>query len=74
MKIQETNIEELISDKNRLVTERVAARILGLSYQSLKRSIRSSGRIPFYRMNSRISYRVLDLEEYIRKCRIPAKN
>ncbi len=72
--IKETNIEDLMTNKNSLVTEKVASRILGLSYQSLKRSIRTSGRIAFYRVNTRIFYRISDLDDYILKCRIPAKN
>ncbi len=64
----------LETNKNRLVTEKVAASILGLSYETLKRSVRWSGRIPYYKMNKRISYRISDLEEFIQKCKIPAKN
>jgi hypothetical protein len=67
-----TNVEGMIN-KNRLVTERVAASIIGVSYESLKRSIRWTGRIPFYRVNKRISYRISDLEEFLQQCRVPAK-
>jgi hypothetical protein len=67
-----TNVEGM-TNKNRLVTERVAASIIGVSYESLKRSIRWTGRIPFYRVNKRISYKVSDLEEFLQQCRVPAK-
>ncbi len=72
--IKETNIEDIITDKNRFINEKEASAMLGITYQRLKRSIRASGSLPFYRMNSRISYRISDLEEYIQKCRVPAKN
>ncbi len=68
-----TNIEGM-TNKNCLVTERVAASIIGVSYESLKRSIRWTGRIPFYRVNKRISYKISDLEEFLQKCRVPANN
>jgi hypothetical protein len=67
-----TNVEGM-TNKNRLVTERVAASIIGVSYESLKRSIRWTGRIPFYRVNKRISYKISDLEEFLQQCRVPAK-
>ncbi len=67
-----TNVEGM-KNKNRLVTERVAASIIGVSYESLKRSIRWTGRIPFYRVNKRISYKISDLEEFLQQCRVPAK-
>jgi hypothetical protein len=73
-KIEETNITEIIKDKTRLVNEKVASQILGLPYQTLKRSIRPSGRIPYYRMTHRITYRISDLEDYITRCKIPAVN
>ncbi len=70
----ETNIEDLTTNKNRLVTEKQAAKIIGVSYESLKRSIRWNNRIPYYKINKRISYRISDLEEFLQQCRIPAKN
>ncbi len=70
----ETNIENLTANKNRLVTEKQAAKIIGVSYESLKRSIRWNNRIPYYKVNKRISYRISDLEEFLQQCRIPAKN
>jgi hypothetical protein len=60
-------------NKNRLVTERVAAAYIGISYESLKRSIRWNSRIPYYKVNKRVSYRVADLDEFLKKCRVLAK-
>jgi hypothetical protein len=74
---KETNVNidtSLETNKNRLVTEKVAASIIGVSYETLKRSIRWQKRIPYYKMNKRISYRISDLEEFIQKCKIPAKH
>jgi hypothetical protein len=67
-------VEELTANKNRLLTERLAAAYIGISYESLKRSVRWLGKIPFYRVNKRISYRVRDLDEFMEACRVPAKN
>jgi hypothetical protein len=63
----------LETNKNRLVSEKIAAAIIGVSYETLKRSIRWQKRIPFYRVNKRISYRISDLEEFLQQCRVPAK-
>ncbi len=65
--------EEMTTNKNRLLTERQASAYIGISYESLKRSVRWLGKIPFYRVNKRISYRVRDLDEFMELCRVPAK-
>ncbi len=72
LKEEKTNIDQSL-DKNRLLTERQASAYIGLSYESLKRSVRWLGKIPFYRVNKRISYRVRDLDEFMEQCRVPAK-
>jgi hypothetical protein len=72
--IKETNIEDFTTDKNRQLTERQASAYIGISYESLKRSVRWVGKIPFYRVNKRISYKVRDLDEFMEQCRVPAKN
>jgi hypothetical protein len=77
LKKERTNVNidtSLETNKNRLVTEKIAAAIIGVSYETLKRSIRWQKRIPYYKMNKRISYRISDLEEFIQKCKIPAQN
>ncbi len=61
-------------NKNRLVTERVAAAYIGISYESLKRSIRWNRRIPYYKVNKRVSYRVADLDMFLEQCRVSAEN
>ncbi len=71
--IKETNIEDFTTDKNRQLTERQASAYIGISYESLKRSVRWVGKIPFYRVNKRISYKVRDLDEFMEQCRVPAK-
>jgi hypothetical protein len=65
--------EEMTTNKNRLLTERQSAAYIGISYESLKRSVRWLGKIPFYRVNKRISYRIKDLDEFMEQCRVPAK-
>ncbi len=72
--IQETNIEDLTTNPNRLLTEKQSAKVLNLSYQTLKRALRYNGRIPFYRMNSRISYKASDLLAYLDSCRVEKTN
>jgi hypothetical protein len=74
-KINETNIDDLMTDKNRLLDEKSACRILGVSNQTLRQSIRYKGRIPFYRVNSRIFYKVSDILAHLQSCRVePLKN
>jgi hypothetical protein len=72
---KETNVKiDTSLDKNRFLTERQASAYIGISYESLKRSVRWLGKIAFYRINKRISYRVRDLDEFMEQCRVPAKN
>lgn len=74
-KKERTNVNiDTTLDKNRLLSERAASVYIGISYESLKRSVRWLGKIPFYRVNKRISYRVRDLDEFMEACRVPAKN
>jgi hypothetical protein len=61
-------------NKNRLITERDAAAYIGISYESLKRSIRWNRRIPYYKVNKRVSYRVTDLDTFLEQCRVSAEN
>ncbi len=70
----ETNLEELVTDRNRLLNEKVSAKLLGVSQQTLRQSIRYKGRIQYFKVNSRISYRYGDILDYLEKCKIPAKN
>jgi hypothetical protein len=72
--VKETNIEDLIKDKNRLLNEVQASRLLGVSSETLRQSIRYKGRIPFFRVNSRISYKVSDVLAYLEKCKVEPTN
>jgi hypothetical protein len=73
-KAKEINIEEIMTDKNKMVTEQIASQIIGIPYQSLKRSIRWKNKITFFKLNGRISYRISDLEEFLERSKIPAKD
>jgi hypothetical protein len=70
--IKEINIEELMTDKNKIVTEQIAARIIGIPYQSLKRSIRWKNKITFHKLNGRIGYRISDIIEFLERSKTPA--
>ncbi len=71
-KIKEINIEEIMKDKNKIVTERIASQIIGIPYQSLKRSIRWKNKITFHKLNGRIGYRISDIEEFLQRSKTPA--
>jgi hypothetical protein len=70
----ETNLEDLTTDRNRLLNEVQASKLLGVSNQTLRQSIRYKGKIQFFRVNSRISYRAGDILDYLEKCRVAPKN
>ncbi len=70
----ETNIEELTRDKNRLLNEVQASRLLGVSNQTLRQSIRYKGRIRYYKVNNRVSYKVSDVLAYLEKCKVEPTN
>jgi hypothetical protein len=72
-KAKEINIEEIMTDKNKMVTEQIASQIIGIPYQSLKRSIRWKNKITFFKLNGRISYRVQDLIDFMERAKTPAK-
>jgi predicted DNA-binding protein (UPF0251 family) len=62
------NIDELALGDKRLLPEHTAAKILGVSYQTLKRTLR--GRVPYYKIGGRILYRVGELETFLKGCRV----
>jgi tagatose-1,6-bisphosphate aldolase non-catalytic subunit AgaZ/GatZ len=70
----ETNIEELTRDKNRLLNELQASKLLGVSHQTLRQSIRYKGRIRYYKVNNRVSYKVQDVLDYLEACKIEPTN
>ena len=50
-----------------------AAQYLGTTTRELK-ALRKAKRIPFYRIGHRtVSYAVSDLDEFLERCRVPAK-
>jgi predicted site-specific integrase-resolvase len=72
--IKETNIEDLTIDKNRLLNEKQSAKLLGVSHQTLRQSIRYKGKIPYYKVNNRVSYKVSDILSYLAMCRVEPTN
>jgi hypothetical protein len=68
------NIDDLLKDKSRLLDEKESSRVLGVSNQTLRQSIRYKGKIPFYRVNYRISYKVSDILAYLQSCRVEPTN
>jgi hypothetical protein len=68
------NIDDILKDKQRLLDEKVTSRVLGVSNQTLRQSIRYKGKIPFYRVNNRISYKVSDILAYLQSCRVEPTN
>jgi hypothetical protein len=62
-----TNISDLTTDK---INELQASKLLGVSHQTLRQSIRYKGLIPYYKVNSRIVYEVNDILDYLKTCRV----
>ncbi len=65
--MNETDIEEVALGDNKLLPEKTAAKVLGVSYQTLKRL---RGKVPYYRVAGRVLYRAGELEIFLKKCRI----
>ncbi len=72
--INETNIEDLTRDKNRLFNEVAASKLLGISNQTLRQSIRYKNKIAHYKINGRIFYKLGDISDYPESCRVEPKN
>ncbi len=70
----ETNITDLMTDKNRLLSERQTAKILNVSFETLRQSIRSKGKIQYYKINSKVMFRVNDILDYLDRCKVEPKN
>jgi predicted site-specific integrase-resolvase len=64
----------LTRDKNRLLNELQASKLLGVSHQTLRQSIRYKGRIRYYKVNNRVSYKVQDVLDYLEACKIEPTN
>ncbi len=57
-----------------LLSEQSAAAYLNMSYSKLRLSVRPKNEIAFHRFGSSIRYSENDLQTYIRKNRIEARN
>ncbi len=57
-----------------LIGEKAAAAMLSISYEVLRKRLRPQRQIPYLRIGNSIRYSVKDLNSYLAKCRIEAKN
>jgi excisionase family DNA binding protein len=57
-----------------LLSEVAAAAYLNMSYSKLRLSVRPKNEIAFHRLGSSIRYTLDDLNTYVRKNRIEARN
>ncbi len=67
-------MEDLTINKNRLLNEVQASQLLGVSNQTLRQSIRYKGLIPYYKVGTRVAYKVSDVLNYQKKCRVEPTN
>ncbi len=70
----ETNVEDLTTNKNKILNELQASQLIGISQQTLRQSIRYKGLIPYYKVGTRVAYRVNDVLDYLKKCRVEPTN
>jgi predicted transcriptional regulator len=70
----ETNVEDLTTNKNKILNEFQASQLIGISQQTLRQSIRYKGLIPYYKVGTRVAYRVNDVLDYLKKCRVESTN
>jgi hypothetical protein len=68
------DIEDLTTDRNRLINEKLASTLLGVSNQTLRQSIRYKGLIPYYKVGTRVAYKVSDILAYLKSCRVEPTN
>jgi hypothetical protein len=57
-----------------LIDEKSASRLLSVSYEKLRKTIRPQNKIAYVRIGTSVKYTLADLEAYLSKCRIEAKN
>jgi predicted site-specific integrase-resolvase len=69
-----TNITDLMTDKDRLLPEKQVCKILNVSFETLRQSIRSKGKIQYYKINSKVMYKVSDVLDYLDRCKIEPTN
>jgi NADH/NAD ratio-sensing transcriptional regulator Rex len=69
MKIIEKGKENQVN----LIKESAAARYLGISPTTLRKSLRYQGKINFVKWNTTVRYLLSDLDSFIRKNRVTTK-
>jgi excisionase family DNA binding protein len=57
-----------------LLSEQSAAAYLNMSYSKLRLSVRPKSEISFHRLGTSIRYTMEDLDTYLRKNRVEARN
>jgi excisionase family DNA binding protein len=67
-------MKEVIKANENLLSEQSAAAYLKMSYSKLRLSVRPRNEIAFHRFGSSIRYTLDDLNTYVRKNRIEARN
>ncbi len=74
------NTEENVEMKNFgmeipiFIGEPLAAKLLGISYDTLRKRVRPRGKISYIRVGPSIKYTREDLKTYLAKCRFEAKD
>jgi excisionase family DNA binding protein len=67
-------MKKITKANENLLSEQSAAAYLNMSYSKLRLSVRPKNEIAFHRFGSSIRYSENDLQTYIRKNRIEARN
>lgn len=57
-----------------LIDEKTAASLLSMSYTKLRKTVRPQNKIAYVRIGTSVKYTMSDLEAYLAKCRVEAKN
>ncbi len=70
----ETSIEDLTANQNKILNEFQASQLIGISQQTLRQSIRYKGLIPYYKVGTRVAYRESDVLAYLKTCRVEPTN
>ncbi len=74
IKTIKNDIEDLTTNKNKILNELQASQLIGISQQTLRQSIRYKGLIPYYKVGTRVAYKVSDILDYLKKCRVEPTN
>jgi hypothetical protein len=57
-----------------LLDEKSTAKLLNISYGKLRKNIRPQNKISYMRIGTSIKYTLSDIESYLLRCRVEAKN